>query len=882
VRNNAWRLMDCRLPPCDYSVFNTSYEVRCHSPDGGATPQVLQCLDRQATAALGNCPIADFVQLDVITNTSFTIQNDFIDYCRVWGPCACNPVVFRNLTDLTISTFYAGDIIFKHPPTAEINGGQPPCDSTVWGKPCRSGPSVFTRYPCVPINGETPQLVTPDMQFVPPTLPILGDPAITKGEALTGNNGTYYVFFEGQINASCNYACPPPPPLGQRDPETLPCEYALSPENGTWCLEGTPQCCADYLFDACIYNLLYKTNCSLSAGLNQPAVVNGSVVLVSGSQLRVDEPFYDCTYLSSCSFAPGVYNGTIEQPGSSVYGCNATQCVLDPCRLNNTLLWDVNSSCFQELNLNLNHTAYYNVTILSGLPLDVLGLAVTNGVLPPVLLLDAKLSDSRVLSIFAGDVTLYGSGTISCATLLSGPSCANITYYAGLLYYPATVIGDVLVNGTLLNDTLFGGSFVNFPILAPYPACQNLSYATNNTVCLWMRNCSQYYVGNYPAPGYSYHGQNVSGTTQLSAFCSVQVDTCAFPTPNGSPLCQCQSQSFAGPALLDTMLQGVVSFEPVCTKCQNISVFCADGTTPIATECVGFNCTSQGCQTSSCPLNSTCADVGCNIAGPCSYSICTTNHNLNSSDPVPTYELTRILDLNTLNCATHTFVPCQCPPPAAIIFCTFDPGNGTVCADLTVNECLATPNCTVPSSYLVQGSSANSTCQNGQLTCDCNVTLISKTFPPVAGSRGFHIANLAGTLTNLQIIQNSVCYWDTAWENQQMNHSLVAQYSITEVEPYTQFGTSRILYNENLQVTGISADYADNDIGTPYRRDCNKGCPQQFIMPLLEQQYGCYVDANADKSLTSYGDTLFSTLYECMAAVKDQGKCTSNRTILVK
>lgn len=823
---------------------------------------MLQCFDRQKTAELGNCPIGDFIQYDAITNTTFTILNDYLDYCRVWKPCSCTPVVFRNNTDRTITTYFSGDIIYKAPPTPVAFNGQPPDG--------RSGPSAFTRYQCVPANGEVPQIVTSNITFLGPTFPNFGDPANTIAEALTNYNGTYHIFFRGEIAGNCSYPCPPPPPETLRDPDTVPCEWTVDQSNGTWCHEGTTQCCADYLLDACIYDVVYKANCSIRPDVFTPAVVNGSIVNVPGSQLLVGGPFYDCTYLSDCDYTPGVWNGTTQDPPSSITNCNSTYCNLKPCRLNNTILYGVNSTCYSDLNLGQNNTAfYYNVTILNAT--QIFGFVTVAGVPPAWLLFLASLSDGRTnMFIDTSQVTLYGSGTISCANLFSGPTCVTISFFQGLLYYPVYFQNSSYINGTLLSDTVFGGFFENFPMLAPYPSCQNLSIATNETLCTFVRNCANFYVGNYPAPGYSLFGQNTSGTVPLSAQCSVNVDTCAFPSPgNGHPMCDCTSTLFTGTVYLDEILEGLVEFVPLCTDCQNITVNCTDASTIILANCSYFGCTGSGCASSNCTFQ-TCGDVGCG-AGNCTYEYCTYKHNINGSDPVPTYELTRILNLNTLNCSSHLFVPCQCPAfNDTILHCY----NLTNCVDLTVAECQATPNCTVPTTYTVAGDQGNVTCQNGALVCDCNATLVLQTYPPANGSIGFHIANLPTTLSNVQIIDNSACYWNTAWELQQVDYEMVANFSIAEVDPYTEFGTMHTLTTQYNIGEGTEADFAENDRQTPYRRVCNNnGCPEKFICPLSARDFTCVIDAGADRNLPNYGVTIFSTWYELQVAIRDQGRC---------
>lgn len=121
------------------------------------------------------------------------------------------------------------------------------------------------------------------------------------------------------------------------------------------------------------------------------------------------------------------------------------------------------------------------------------------------------------------------------------PPLYDCEYLANCSYAPGGVTGctkfrcglSACVNGVPYPESdpcflaLNLGFNTSYTYNSIYPLCNNLSIATNDSLCLFARsNCSQYYEGNYLLPGYVPY--NPADNTTLSQICTFNPDGCLF------------------------------------------------------------------------------------------------------------------------------------------------------------------------------------------------------------------------------------------------------------------------------------------------------------------------------------------------------------------
>jgi len=113
--NSQWVLFD-ELPPSCVSCVDPACHVRCNS-------QVLECEDITGTTIAGDCPTTVITFFDTNTNTTVN-ETVFEPFCRRYGPCQCELVIFNDLSNLTLGSvaFRVGDIIYPHFNLTCLNG----------------------------------------------------------------------------------------------------------------------------------------------------------------------------------------------------------------------------------------------------------------------------------------------------------------------------------------------------------------------------------------------------------------------------------------------------------------------------------------------------------------------------------------------------------------------------------------------------------------------------------------------------------------------------------------------------------------------------------------------------------------------------------------
>lgn len=891
-----WTLWDCRQPRCRYAQSETQYDVRCVSTDGGLT-QHLECFDRQATQAQGRCPIGDFVQYDEITNRTYVITNDYAFFCREWRECVCQQVLFRNTTTRQILSFPSGDIVFRNPPVPVSQGGQPPCDPDN-GVPCQNGPTVATRYRCVPAPGVEAQNVTADMEFLGPTLPGFGDPASSIADAMTPVDGVYQYFYSGVIETNCSYPCPALNPEVLRNPDTTPCEWLIDAPESVWCYEGDAECCADYLIEGGAYSVAYKTNCSLSAATFDPAVVNGEIVRTGPNRdgaLRVSGPFYDCETLTGCTaVAPVLYpNGTLQTPGG-LTNCASVRCSLSDCRINGSAVYTTADPCWTRLNLgqsgvNFESRLLQSAVVVS-LSSDATG-TISAGSLASIELLGGLRF--TLVDIASTGSTLAGPGFIANATLANGTTGAFIyVTAAGALESPP---GTALPLASITYGEIYQPVAGSMALTYPSPACADASVPSSDPLCTFLRaGCADYYTGSYPAAGYS--------LSSIPPSCRVDVDGCAEGTSANS-LCECSTTAPSNTFVpMSEVLGASVTPASAVNRCTTVTVNCtANPSLVVPLNCTGSNCTVQpeggySCTGAVvCAAQPACSALGC--AGVCTYQSCD-SYTLANDTRVPRFLQPRALDISALPCATRTFVQCDCPASPTetrlIAYCLPFP-NVTDCepVQLTRAQCIATPGCTPPPlpetdyGVTVNGKLLSCSLDTDELRCPCDRELAAQLYPPAPGSITIRLGNLPNTLLKggtFQWSEVSTCGHATGVQLEQASYDVIA--ATTTRDPWWYFRLSS-MYELKRQdsefVTGVTANYAENALGTPYRRECNDDCafeaPASFSRS--EQDYECIIDSLADPVLPAYGNTLFSTWFEAVSAIKN-GACQTNKTVLFR
>jgi hypothetical protein len=555
-QNNQWRCAECRRVPCDYAIFNDTYEFACNSGQ-------VQCINRQQMNLLaqtnpGFCPVGNYQVVDELTQQTVTVTNDYNPLCTQFISCACNTVVYLNTSSNNLVFFGIGNILLK---SGEI-------------------------LPCVPAPGSVSIPLPPELAFQYILPPIIGDstavPPIgvpTYGQAVTPINGTIYVFAEGVIvnpltnSSSCS--CDGSGQISGRDPVSLPCEYIIVDSNTTagslngtlaeflgttfqpsipegpnatalvmpfnpdsWipsiCQEGTMYCCTppDKV------QAVYKHDCSLSPTECEPAVFpNGTIV----------DPFldtyYNCEYLANCSYTDG-----------GITNCTRFRCSLLQCHL--CVQYSLTDVCFGALNLGTVSTSV-DVVIPSGssgavsFTLDAAGY-VSTGILTNVT--DQDIGTPGVYVAMSGGVVVSAFGPLSVCTLANatiGFAVLTNTTLSNGTVLPSVVIvaNQVVVPAQLNSTTIVSAALFVIVFVAPYPACNKLTTPTTDPMCLFARNnCSVYYGGgNYPISPYVLNGTAIrpgdNVTKELSQVCSFNLDLCVFFNDTRCSCANCELSS---------------------------------------------------------------------------------------------------------------------------------------------------------------------------------------------------------------------------------------------------------------------------------------------------------------------------------------------------
>jgi hypothetical protein len=542
-RNWHWRVFECRKLRCRYNMFNYSstYEFRCNN---GQT----ECFDARATAAVG-CPIGNFVITDPITNHTTTITNGYDPICRQWGPCVCNVNIWRNGTTLRQSFLPNGNI--------KLTNGQ--------------------ILKCVPAPGEPLFPQSPFFSVVGVKTVYYGIKP-TIGQAFSyvssGNISIPNKWFKRGVIQPSSCFCPSGELADTRNPLEVPCEYIIEPSNASaaqlnasfadvsnmpppnvnylqsqnlsvtifnassllpsFCSESKAFCCAP----PNQYEMIFKQECSLFPDRCAPAIwPNNTVVNPFQTQ------FYDCEYLANCT-----------QTTSGLSNCTRFRCNMRQCM--DGVAYGVGTPCWDALNLGSNLT-YVEMTIKGG-SLKELYVDAGASVLDYYGLGGISPSGSMVYLNQTGGGVSSWNGVVSLYTLLGtqlwSGNFSNVTYTVAnvTITVPSVIVsaGVVITPGVFTWPVNFTGGTINsVTFRGYYPQCNDLTVASNDTLCLFARdNCFQYYTGNYPSPGYVPYGASVdvldpNSPTVLSPTCSFALDDCT--KFQGNPLCVCQDCHFS-------------------------------------------------------------------------------------------------------------------------------------------------------------------------------------------------------------------------------------------------------------------------------------------------------------------------------------------------
>lgn len=105
--NSQWVLFDAQPPIC-ISYLDCGEHLRCNNG-------VFECEDLSATAIQDNCPQYNKTCIDPMTNLTVT-ELLYEPYCRNYAPCECESVLFRDVSNTTVSDFTlnVGDIIYPY------------------------------------------------------------------------------------------------------------------------------------------------------------------------------------------------------------------------------------------------------------------------------------------------------------------------------------------------------------------------------------------------------------------------------------------------------------------------------------------------------------------------------------------------------------------------------------------------------------------------------------------------------------------------------------------------------------------------------------------------------------------------------------------------
>lgn len=259
IENTQYVLWNTRQPSCIYSLIDDRDDIRCFN---GA----IQCYDYTATEATGACPLQQFYD-----NTTHTWYQDYATYCRVFIPCTCNPVNFRNLTasGQPIITYNVGSVVLA---TINQTDGMP------------------NRALCTPFPANSPVVNLTGIEFMGMPYPQFGYPngqlAVVDPAQLIYYQGV--VLVNGSTTCSCTDYVPDP-----FDLETFPCEYVAYQRNksaltaaptpspppatggplptcpdvtqdSAYCSQDVMYCCSDTLFQSFPAAVVYAATCSSS------------------------------------------------------------------------------------------------------------------------------------------------------------------------------------------------------------------------------------------------------------------------------------------------------------------------------------------------------------------------------------------------------------------------------------------------------------------------------------------------------------------------------------------------------------------------------------------------------------------------------------------
>jgi len=870
VNQHHWRVANCEQALCDYSIGTPFYDFEC---DQGS----VVIFDRVATAARGNCPITTFNVTDPNTNITYTVT-DYELICRIYTEPQCNVVTFQNITTNQLVYYPVGNIILAPVQTTPANP---------WS-------SNYFIMPCVPTPGFGNDTASDlNVTFVGMADPYFG--ITTDNEAQVWSSGL--IFDVGQINQTscvCNATVE-----GARNPDILRCEYIIDAPQQMFCEEGVDFCCADAEIAADGIVIIYKDQCSLSPNITSPDFVNGTrVSTILGQQ------YYDCAYEFNCTHLVG---------GAQV-NCTTGRCYLSQCRLG--INYTNTHPCYSLLGMDSNATncnnylynstsnsfyyTYYNSTgngtVLVSVPVDVtdpLCLFLLdnctqyywgNYPAPGLNFIDdlcalflAQNNMGMYNSCIAGDLStpyvyngttylanscnftldecIFNVNDTRCFCLVPDLNCTldacqlGVNYTNGSFCYEHLGLDNSSVN---CNDYLYN-STSNSYYYSYYNSTSNktvnIVVDVTDLVCIWaVNNCSAYYdsVGDL-LDGYVYYNGTGNGTVAFSFFnstlnatvtmipsaCNFSRNECRFVGSAYDPRCQCQPLPPSG-EINPHAIEGVILLYPYIVP--------APGDIP---QFVPYN-----------------------------------------------------INLNSLNCTTNLWAQCNCTAsyeeptfqlclPLDALDCTIQNVTWSQCQTLNLTMCQLVPsNFNETNFYPVQIANNTLYCNatTNKLSCDCTSQFVQAELPPRNGSVTYYFANLPRYMQYFQFIENSACNHDVGLVIQQVDDvDVILNNSIVVPYMFDYLSVLRELYRQiSPYVMGLVHDYVYDPLWSPYTLACDNGCPETFIAPPTVDGYECVIDAKSTQNTPGYGTSIFSTVYQAVQAINNNGACSTNKTVLIR
>lgn len=854
-QNHHWRVVNCQENRCRYSVAGTFWELRCNAGQ-------VQIFDRAATQAQGVCPISTFDLYDIGLNQTITVT-DYELQCRIYETPQCNFIQVLNITTGIIQSFQVGNIVLG---PIDNNPLYPGISANI--------PNVV--LPCLPSPGFSEKSST-DLTFVSMTTPPLFGiiPSVSGMELMDQIWSSQEIFELGIISPqTCNCTGLVE---ASYDATTERCEYIVDTQQQMFCELGVDYCCADKEIDAYGIQIIYKDQCYLYPNDSVPAISNGSrVITLVPNQ---SQTYYDCAYEYDCEHFQNGFQ----------FNCSTGRCYLSKCRLG--IDYPLAHPCYRQLGMGYPNTNCNNFTANPN-STDPLCLFLRNNC-TQYFVGNYLNSDNYVFiedwcTIYAFEVGLQHLTTSGYFTTAYEECLANFTNppvsLNGKIYIPSACdfnLDDCVfnfnddrcfclfpdlnctVNSCNLNVSYSSNDlcYYQLGLNTQDQNCANLSLTVNTTICNWARqDCDKYYNLNNGEllPGYVFYNSSFSGITAngensatlpysgfivIPEICNFDVSDCKF-SGAANPLCSCSTSSRTG-LISPTEIQAVLLSYPFGKPPEN--------DLPVFVQ-YDLNVTSLNCATN--------LWISCN---------CTEQYyepNITLCLPLDQPSNCTFQSINVSQCAAQNLSICQFLP--SNLFGAFDNTTNTTVTNGT---------------YPVQINNYTLFCdgKTNKLSCDCSADFFASKFPPRNGSITYYFGNLPRYMTSFEIIDNSGCYHETAFQIQQVDDiQLITNNSILPPLPFDKYSVLREIYRQDNEfMNGTVNDYRYNPEQSPYQIIFNSLFLEAFIAPVSKDEYECVLDASATPEVPGYGKNVFSSLYEIVYNINKNKVCSTNRTVLV-